>query len=82
MQDFPLFSFLALMTLGYAHAFCPLGRMESPEYLICTRGKIFQPDRRKHVLKSAESHRCEVNAVGKLACNINTSFKVSPRDSC
>ena len=29
-QNFPLFSFLAMMTLGCAHVFCPHGRMESP----------------------------------------------------
>ena len=29
-QDFPLFSFLAAMTLECVHVFCPLGRMESP----------------------------------------------------
>ena len=30
-QNFPLFSFLAIMTLGCNHVFCPHGRMESPE---------------------------------------------------
>ena len=29
-QNFPLFSFLAIMTLGCARAFSPHGRMESP----------------------------------------------------
>ena len=28
-QDFPLFSFLAIMTLGCFYVFCPHGRMES-----------------------------------------------------
>ena len=29
-KPFPLFSFLAIMTPGCAHVFCPHGRMESP----------------------------------------------------
>ena len=29
-RDFALFPFLAIMTLGCVHVFCPLGRMESP----------------------------------------------------
>ena len=28
--DFPLFSFIAIITLGFVHVFCPLGKMESP----------------------------------------------------
>ena len=29
------------------------------------------------MLKRAESHRCEVNKLGKLACNFNTFFTVN-----
>ena len=33
------------------------------------------------MLKRAECHCCEVNTLGKLACNFSTFFKVSLRDS-
>ena len=44
-------------------------------------GRLFNPLKRKHVLKRAGSHRCEVNTFGTSACNISTFFKVSQRDS-
>ena len=44
-------------------------------------GRLFNPPKRKHALKRAESHRCEVNTLGTFACNFNTIFKVSQRDS-
>ena len=44
-------------------------------------GKLFNPPKRKHVLKRAESHHCEVNTLGIFACNFSTFFKVSQRDS-
>ena len=53
MEDFHLFSFIAIMTLGCVHVFCPLGRMESPEYDIHTRGKTFQPDKREARAKAS-----------------------------
>ena len=32
-------------------------------------GEDFNPSKGKHVPKHAESHRCEVNTLGILACN-------------
>ena len=37
--------------------------------------------KRKHVLKRAESHRCEVNTLGTFACNLSMFLKVSQRGS-
>ena len=45
-------------------------------------GRIYYPPKRKHVLKRAECHRCEVNTLGTLACNFSTFLKVSQMDSC
>ena len=56
-QDFPLFSFLAIMTLGCVHAFYPHGRMESPGISYSHAGEDFNPLTGKQVLKRAESHR-------------------------
>ena len=45
-QDIPLFSFLAIMTLGCTHAFCPLGGMEFPmTRLVIQWGGLFIPPR-------------------------------------
>ena len=44
-------------------------------------GRLINPSKRKHVLKRAESHRCEVNTLGTFACNSSTFFKISQRDS-
>ena len=44
-------------------------------------GRLFNHPKRKHVLKRAESRRCEVNTLGTFACNFSTFFKVSQRDS-
>ena len=74
-QEFPLFSFLAIMTLGCVHVLYPPGRMESPEYvnmIFILGGKISNPTRGKHVLKRAERHRCEENTLWKFACNFGT----------
>ena len=60
-QDFPLFSFLALMTLRCVHVLRPLGELNPPEYVIRTGGGLFNPTKGKHVLKRAESHRCDGN---------------------
>ena len=48
-QDFPLFSFLAIMTLGCVHVSCPvlIGEWNPPENVIQTAGKTFQPDKRE-----------------------------------
>ena len=59
-EDFPLFSFIAIMTIGYVHVFCPLEKMAPPEYDIHTRGRLFNPTNGKHLLNRAESHRCQV----------------------
>ena len=34
-------------------------------------GRLFYSSKRKHVLKRAESHRCEVNTIGTFACNFS-----------
>ena len=39
-------------------------------------GRLFNSSNGKHVLKRAESHRCEVNTLGILACNFSMLFKV------
>ena len=44
-------------------------------------GRLFNSSKRKHVVKRAESHRCEVNTLGIFACNFGTFFEVSQRDS-
>ena len=38
-------------------------------------GRLFNPTKQKHVLKRAESHRCEVNILGILACNFITFLR-------
>ena len=43
-------------------------------------GSLFSQPKRKHVLMSAESHRCEVNTLGLFACNFSTLFKDSQRE--
>ena len=68
-QDFPFFSFLALMTLGCVHVFCPHGRIESLSI------SFFNLPKGKHMLKRAESHRCEVNTLGTLACKFCTFLR-------
>ena len=52
--------------------FVLLGEWNPQEYVIDTRGRLFNPTRGKHVLKHAESHSCEVNTLWKLACNFST----------
>ena len=49
--------------------------------LITLGGRLFNPSKGKHVPKCAESHRCEDNTLGILACNFSTFFKASQRDS-
>ena len=36
------------------------------------RGRLLNPPKRKHVLKCAESHHCEVNTLRIFACNFST----------
>ena len=38
-------------------------------------GRLFNPPKRKHVLKRAESHRVEANTLGTFACNFSTFFR-------
>ena len=38
-------------------------------------GRLFKPPKRKHVLKRAENHRCEVNTLGTFACNFGIFLK-------
>ena len=52
--------------------FVLLGEWNPSEYVIHTREKTFQPDKRESVLKHAESHRCEVSTLGIFACNISS----------
>ena len=51
--------------------FVLFGEWNPPEYVIHTRGKVFQPSKRKAVLKCAKGHLCEVNTVGILACKFS-----------
>ena len=44
------------------------------------RGRLFNSTRGNHVLKLAESHRCEVKTLWIFACNSSTLFKVSRRE--
>ena len=48
--------------------------------LLTLGGRLLNLPKRKHVLKRAESHRCEVNTLRIFACNFSTFFKVSQRD--
>ena len=43
--------------------------------LFTLRGRLFNPPNRKHVLKRAECHRCEVNTLGTLPCNLSTFLR-------
>ena len=61
--------------------FVLMGERKALEKGIHTRGRPFNPPKGKHVLKSAESDRCEVNTFGIFACEFSMCFKVSPRDS-
>ena len=73
------------MTLGCTPVFCP--HMSSWENgislnkLFTLGGRLFNRPKREHVLKRAESHRCEVNTLGIFVCNFTTFFKVSQKDS-
>ena len=57
------------MILECAHAFCPHGIPLNE--LFTLGGRLFNSSKRKHVLKRAESHRCEVNTLGTFACNFS-----------
>ena len=41
--------------------------------------RLFNSSKRKHVLKRAESHRCEVNTLGTFACNFSIFFRFLKR---
>ena len=51
--------------------------MESPRIRFTLGGRLFNRPKGRHVLKHAESHRCEVNTLGVFSCNFSTFFKVS-----
>ena len=56
-ERFPLFPFLAIMTLGFVHVFCPLERMNK---LFLQEGrKLFQSPKRIACATAYGSHRCE-----------------------
>ena len=58
------------MTLGCVHVFCPHGENGIPLNKSFTLGeRLFKTSKRKNALKLAESHRCDVNTLGTLACN-------------
>ena len=42
-------------------------------------GRLFNPPKRKHMLKLAESHRCEANTLGISAFDFRTFIKVSSK---
>ena len=44
-------------------------------------GRLSNSSKRKHVLKRAESHRCEVNTLGTFARNFSMLFKGFQRGS-
>ena len=44
-------------------------------------GRLFNSSKRKHVLKRAESHCCEVKTLGTFACDFSMFFEVSQRGS-
>ena len=61
-----------------------MGEWNHPEYVIHIRGRFFNLSKGKHVLKRAESHRCEVNTLGILDFSMfyqRGSFKIYQRDS-
>ena len=43
--------------------------------LLTQGGRLFNQPKRKHVLKRAESHHCEINTLGIFACKFSTFFK-------
>ena len=49
-------------------------------WLFTLGGRLFNPLKRKHVLKCAESPRCKFNTLGIFACNFSMFLKVSQRD--
>ena len=62
------------MTPGSDHVFCPLGRIEYPDYL--NKGEDFLiPLKRKARAKACSSHRFEVNILGTLALNFGTFLR-------
>ena len=80
-QTFPLFSFLAIMTLGCVREFLSSWKNGIPLNKIFTLGgRLFNLPKCKHVLKRTESHCCEVNTLGIFACNFSTFSKVSQRN--
>ena len=56
---------------------CILSSWENgiPLNKLFTLGRLFNPPKRKLVLKCAESHRCEANILGIFACNFSTFLR-------
>ena len=59
--------------------FVLLGELNPPEKAFTLQGRLFNPPKGKHVLKRAESHCCEVNTLGILACNFRTFLRFIKR---
>ena len=83
-QDFPLLSFLGIMTLGCVDVFCPHSSTESLGISYSHRGERGEFSNHQEdstVLKRAESHRCEVKTLGKRAFDFITFFRFLERNS-
>ena len=50
-----------------------------PEKLFTLGGRLSNPSKGKLELKGTESHHCEVNTLGILACNFSTFYGFSKR---
>ena len=67
-QDFPLFSWMCSCILSSWENGIPLNK------LFTLRGRLFNPQKGKHVLKHADSDRCEANTLRILDDNFSTFF--------
>ena len=68
-----LFSFHAIITLGCAHIFCPLGRMESPRIGYSYQEEdFFIPSRGMCMLKCSKVINAREKKLEKLVCNSST----------
>ena len=55
--------------------FVLMGEWSPVNKLFTLGGRLFQPAKRKYVLKRAESHRCGAKRLGIFACNISTLLR-------
>ena len=77
-QDFPLFSFIAILTLGCIHVFRPHGRMESPQIRYSHQGEDFQSlAHAKASLHASLTVYEELKFLVKLNSFSDDSFKLS-----